>query len=368
MNTKNTMRHTARHAWLKLLALGSLVLLSACERPPMDTVQHGYRGTGMVQVYNPRIMEGVIEANQPPAPPPPASPDGPKASEVYQNVKVLGHLSVGEFTSLMVSMTAWVAPEKGCVYCHNAANFADDSLYTKLVARDMVKMTQTINSDWKNHVAATGVTCFTCHRGEPVPKFIWFKPEGQTAGADFIGNKMGQNTPASTVKLASLPYDPFSPYFSGKEPIRVNSTKALPTDHVASIAQTEKTYSLMTHMSASLGVNCTFCHNTQAFGKWEGGPPQRVTAYHGINMVRALNNEHMEPLTDIFPANRKGELGDVAKMNCATCHQGAYKPVFGAQMLKDSPGLATLRTAFEKMATAPDASTAAPDPAAPKAQ
>lgn len=349
-------RHTARAGWLKLLALGSLVLLSACERPPMDTVQHGYRGTGMVQVYNPRTMEGVIEANQPPPPAPAPAPDGPKASEVYQNVKVLGHLSVGDFTNLMVSMTAWVAPpEQGCNYCHNPANFADDSLYTKLVARNMVKMTQTINSDWKNHVSTTGVTCFTCHRGQPVPKFVWFKPPVQDKAADFIGNKMAQNTPASSVKLASLPYDPFTPYLSGAEPIRVQATKALPTDHVASIARTETTYSLMTHMSASLGVNCTFCHNTQSFSKWDGGPPQRLTAFHGIRMVRDLNNQHMEPLTPTFPANRKGELGDVAKLNCATCHQGAYKPLFGAPMVKDYPGLAALREAVEKTAAIPAA-------------
>ena len=345
-------RKSTQADWLKLLALGSLVLLSACERPPMDTVQHGYRGTGMVQVYNPRIMEDVIAANQPPAPPPPASPDGPKASEVYQNVQVLGHLSVGDFTNLMVSMTAWVSPENGCLHCHNGANFADDSLYTKTVSREMIKMTQTINSDWKNHVAATGVTCYTCHRGQPVPEFVWFKPEGQDKKADFIGNKMAQNTPAETVKLASLPYDPFTPYFSGDEPIRVQSTQALPTDHVASIASTEQTYSLMTHLSSSLGVNCTYCHNTQSFGQWEGGPPQRVTAYHGIRMVRDLNNQHLEPLTDTFPANRKGTLGDVAKLNCATCHQGAYKPLFGAPLLKDHPGLDVLKQAFDKAAVA----------------
>jgi mono/diheme cytochrome c family protein len=27
-------------------------------------------------------------------------------------------------------------------------------------------------------------------------------------------------------------------------------------------------------------------------------------------------------------------MGDVAKVNCATCHQGAYKPLYGASMLK----------------------------------
>lgn len=335
-------------ASIKLAALGALALLSGCERPPMDTVQHGYRGTGMVQVYNPRTMEGVIAANQPPPSQPAAPREAPLAKDVYQNVKVLGHLGVGEFTQLMVSMTAWVSPEKGCNYCHNPANFADDSLYTKVVARKMVQMTQTINSQWQNHVALTGVTCYTCHRGQPVPQNIWFKPEAQNKGADFIGNKMGQNTPADSVKLASLPYDPFTPYLLGAEPIRVNATQALPSDHVGTIARTEKTYSLMAHMSSSLGVNCTYCHNTRAFGEWKGGPPQRVTAYHGIRMVRDINNAFMVPLTDTFPANRKGVLGDVAKANCTTCHQGAYKPVFGAPMLKDHPGLAALTDAFDK--------------------
>ncbi len=36
---------------LRLLALG---LLSACERPPMQSAQQGYRGTGMQDVQNPR--------------------------------------------------------------------------------------------------------------------------------------------------------------------------------------------------------------------------------------------------------------------------------------------------------------------------
>jgi photosynthetic reaction center cytochrome c subunit len=46
----------------------------------------------------------------------------------------------------------------------------------------------------------------------------------------------------------------------------------------------------------------------------------------------------------VFPASRKGELGDVAKTNCGTCHQGAYKPLFGAPMLKDYPELGAVST------------------------
>jgi photosynthetic reaction center cytochrome c subunit len=55
-------------------------------------------------------------------------------------------------------------------------------------------------------------------------------------------------------------------------------------------------------------------------------------------------------LTEVFPAHRKGPLGDVAKLNCATCHQGAYKPLNGAQMAKDfsellKPALAAAKVA-----------------------
>ena len=47
----------------------------------------------------------------------------------------------------------------------------------------------------------------------------------------------------------------------------------------------------------------------------------------------------MESLVEAFPAHRKGELGDVPKLNCATCHQGAYKPLNGAQMASEFPEL-----------------------------
>jgi len=345
--------------WLRLIALGSLVLLAACERPPMETKQQGYRGTGMVQIVNPRLQGDVAAANQIPVSIPPASAEGPKAGQVYQNVKVLGDLSVGEFTRLMVNMTAWVSPEQGCNYCHNPANLADDSLYTKVVARRMVQMTQHINTDWKPHVAETGVTCYTCHRGQPVPNNVWFTADAQPYGSNFMGDKAGQNSPTVDVKLGSLPYDPLNGYLAGTpQAIRVGGTTALPTGKGASIQQTEKTYALMTHMSSALGQNCTFCHNTQNFSKWEGTPPQRVTAWHGIQMTRDLNLAYMEPLTSVFPANRKGELGDVAKANCATCHQGVNKPLAGVPMLKDHPELAAYRPYTAPAPAAPTPTTA----------
>lgn len=327
---------------IHILVLGLVAsLLAGCERPPVETVQRGYRGTGMEQVYNPRTLAAQADANQAPAPLDAASQDGPKASEIYKNVQVLGNLSVGEFSRTMVAMTNWVAPKQGCVHCHNAANFAEDTLYTKVVARRMLQMTQTINADWQRHVGQTGVTCYTCHRGEPVPKEVWFQPLMPKGANGFAGNRAGQNAPAPAVGLASLPNDPFTPFLLGHENIRVAGTEALPAGNRQSIKQAEWTYGLMMHMSKSLGVNCTQCHNTRSLGSWENSSPPRLTAWHGIRMTRALNEEFLVPLTQTFPTQRLGPGGDVAKVNCATCHQGAHKPLYGAEMAKYHPVLMT---------------------------
>lgn len=321
-----------------ILSVAALAVLAGCERPPIESVQRGYRGTGMQQVYNQRLLVTQASLNTAPEPLAAASADGPKAKDVYQNVKVLGDLSVGEFARNMVAITQWVSPKEGCTYCHNAANFADDSKYTKVVARRMLQMTQHVNADWKSHVGATGVTCYTCHRGNPVPNQVWFAPADRRSTGALLGDLEGQNQPSPSVAYSSLPFDPLTPYLLEAKPIRVNGNEALAmTGNAAnrsSTKQAEFTYALMMHFSQSLGVNCTYCHNGQAFQSWEVSPPTRSTAWYGIRMARDLNNDYMTPLTATFPANRLGPKGDVAKVACGTCHQGAFKPLYGAEMAK----------------------------------
>jgi photosynthetic reaction center cytochrome c subunit len=240
----------------------------------------------------------------------------------------------------MVAITQWVAPEQGCAYCHAAGeDLSSDSLYTKVVARRMLQMTQHINTASKNHVGATGVTCYTCHRGQPVPANIWFTDPGPATARGVAGNRAGQNAPAPQVGLTSLPFDPFTPFLEQRNPIRVVSTAALPEGNRQSIKQTEWTYALMMHMSDALGVNCTFCHNTRSFASWDASTPQRTTAYYGIATVRDLNANYLDPLRKAYPPHRLGPGGDAPKVNCTTCHQGAYKPLYGANMLKDYPEL-----------------------------
>ena len=88
--------------------LACVTLLAGCERPPVDSVQRGYRGTAMGGVYNPRTVAVMTAANQAPPASAAVPADGPRASEVYKNVQVLGDLSVAEFVRTMAAMTEWV--------------------------------------------------------------------------------------------------------------------------------------------------------------------------------------------------------------------------------------------------------------------
>ncbi|WP_088280389.1 photosynthetic reaction center cytochrome PufC, partial [Ideonella sp. A 288] len=319
-----------------LLVLLAAFTLAGCERPPVTTEQRGFRGLGMEQVNNPRLLAVKAPMNVPPAAIAPVPDGGPLAKEVFKNVQVLGDLSAGEFIRTMQAITAWVAPKEGCNYCHVPGDdLSLDKLYTKVVARKMLQMTRHINNDWQSHVAATGVTCYTCHRGLPVPPQVWFTDPGPKRAGGASADHAGQNLVAVKAGLSSLPYDPLTPYLLNDTPIRVNSTTALPEGNKQDIKQAEATYGLMMHVSQSLGVNCTYCHNTRSFAQWDQSPPQRVVAFHGIRMSRELNTAYMVPLTDTFPAARRGPTGDVAKIGCATCHDGVFKPLGGALMAKD---------------------------------
>ena len=340
--------------------------------------QTGAPGVGMEVINTTEEVQQRLEANGVPKPLPPASQEGQLAVDAYANVRVLGSVSSGEFTRLMTAMTLWVAPDNGCGYCHaperdakgaivkdedghpvaDAKNMPSDELYTKRVARRMLQMTMRINGEWKQHVKATGVTCYTCHRGNPVPTGIWFdEPDTATRYQGIPGP--GQDRPSSIAGLAALPRGALRPYLVGDENVRVQSTEAMGSENRASIKQTEWTYGLMIHMSNSLGVNCTYCHNSRSLGEWSVSPPTRNAAWFGIRMVRELNNEYLGPLARELPATRLGALGDGPKVGCATCHQGAYKPLLGVSMVGDYPELAEARPQPEKTPPpAPAAGTA----------
>ncbi len=272
----------------------------------------------MEQNYQHGPLMRKFEATSIPPIPPPAEPS-PPGELPWQNVQVLTDIGVPEFLRTMESMATWVGggPEQ-CAFCHNVNEPWSDTtpdgkpLYRKLVARRMIQMTRQINTTHRSHVKQTGVTCYTCHLGKALPNGLWFYGSA----------------------------DDYLRHYLDRDGARVISQEITPGNgNRSSVKHAEWTYALMISQSQSLGVNCTYCHNTRQFSSWTQAPPARVTAYAGILMLRDLNSNFLSPLQSTFPVNRLGPMGDAPKLQCVTCHNGTYKPLFGAQMAQHFPAL-----------------------------
>ncbi|MBS0123604.1 photosynthetic reaction center cytochrome PufC [Thetidibacter halocola] len=335
-------------------ALFVLIALMTFGQPyETKSMQTGPRGTGMsvpefvAQVETP---DPTIDAYYTEEPYVPAGGE-PLAKDIYQNVQVLGDLTEDNFNRVMNAMTNWVAPDQGCAYCHgdvDIAEYGNDDLYTKVVARKMIQMTQAINDGWGGHVnanAEVGVNCFTCHRGQNVPSDIWFKL-GSVHARAAEGWSANQNRVTVQSQFTSLPSDALETYLLDYGVIGVHSLEAHVDekpyqDGVRTWQDTERTYSLMNYVSNSLGVNCNFCHNSRAFYDVEQVTPQWGTEQLGIGMVQEINNEWLVPLEGVYPPERLGPVfADAPKAACKTCHKGYQQPLQGMNMVADWPELA----------------------------
>lgn len=76
----------------------------------------------------------------------------------------------------MVMQNVAMALGVECTYCHVQGDFASDEMETKLVARTMMRMVQTINNDFlanlpehEGEEEAPRATCVMCHRGSTHP-------------------------------------------------------------------------------------------------------------------------------------------------------------------------------------------------------
>lgn len=69
----------------------------------------------------------------------------------------------------LIAKMRYIAGSLGveCGFCHVRGDFSSDQKDTKLIARKMLKMVDTINKD--NFDGREEVNCYTCHRGATHP-------------------------------------------------------------------------------------------------------------------------------------------------------------------------------------------------------
>jgi hypothetical protein len=106
----------------------------------------------------------------------PQKEDTPKKQQPNPtNLKVLKVATGPEVSQIMRTFTAGLGVQ--CIYCHVQGNFASDENPKKEAARQMIRMSQAINTNFPD--GKMRVTCYTCHRGEAEPKTA---PEPRAGG------------------------------------------------------------------------------------------------------------------------------------------------------------------------------------------
>jgi len=317
---------------------------------PVRGTQMHFRGLGAAQ-FAPTEARLWVSATLP-KPEPAVQPEGRPASAVYKNVQVLGQVDAAEFMRLQRAITTWVAPTQGCAFCHDGQDYASDAKPTKIAARDMLKMVRYVNSAWASHVGPSGVTCFTCHRGQPVPSEALFLRKSMPEPRVIGHRDEAWYEPAETV-YNFFPAAGYAEYYLGKEPISAQSPVAR-GGQVAQQVVVKRIYEMMMQMSLEIGVNCGFCHNSRALMSWAESTPERWVGFYALRLIRDLNRTYLLPLASKIPQQRErvhenripalpdweaGIQPGNALATCGTCHYGLPKPLNGKALLAYYPEL-----------------------------
>jgi len=336
------------------IAFVALITLAPRWHAPLPGRQLGYRASSLVQ-FAPDPWQKAAQTV--PAPTLPVIADDARpATSVYHNVKALTDLNAGDFMRFQSAMTAWVAPAQGCGFCHVAGDYASDANPAKTAARVMIAMTRHINTTWSTHVGSVasggGVTCFSCHEGQPVPRDIWFKAPPQPQ-SPMMGRGEDWNEAATTVH-GFFPNEGYEEYLLEATPGLAQSETDHPTGQASNLVVVKRLYEMMMQMSDDMGVNCGFCHNSRALFDWSQSTPMRWVGLGGIRMTREINRNYLIPLAGVIPESRlrldlnrpfslpareQGWQRGNGLASCGTCHHGAPIPAVGAGLVKGFPAL-----------------------------
>ena len=216
-----------------------------------------------------------------------------------QNAQVLTGSVSAEIATYMVSEVA-TGLNVDCTYCHNTENFSLDSwdggtdaMARKATAREHLKMVADLNKNWltllptvttEKQPYGAQITCTTCHLGEAKP-VAWAE------------------------NLQGLP-DNFRLPLDNLDTLLVNAREDISLDTVQINQHT------MYHVSTSLGVGCTHCHNSRYFPSWE--QPNKYYALTMLQMVQHIRNTYKPVMNNQDPS-------------CVLCHRNQILPPGAAQ-------------------------------------
>jgi photosynthetic reaction center cytochrome c subunit len=90
------------------------------------------------------------------------------AEKVFQHIEVLKGKPASRLPGMMRALTGLLGVR--CSHCHVPGHWDSEEKHTKQVTREQFAMQATINSRYFHD--ENKVTCWTCHRGQPIPESL----------------------------------------------------------------------------------------------------------------------------------------------------------------------------------------------------
>ncbi len=276
-----------------------------------------------------------------------------------QNVQVLKGMTTAQVWNYMQYEVSG-AMGVSCQYCHDINNYAADAYPTKISARLMLLLLRDVNSQYISNLPnwrGNYVRCATCHNGQAVGMATYSDQAANNVppitvtleALDETGAPIREDAPQLSLIEASLYYYynylVWNPY-TGEDGSGRGSL-SLTHDNGRTQDQVTINQNVMNMMNWSMGVGCTYCHNSRNFYAYEAANdlPQFQDNY-AVNRLKAQRmllmttfmaenwNRYVLPSPE-QPANVPIEnqqyfvnIDDTnyAVPGCYTCHQGNIVP------------------------------------------
>ncbi len=285
------------------------------------------------------------------------------------NVQVLAGMTSAQIWTYMQQYVSG-ALGVGCQYCHNIQNFASDEYPQKIAARNMLYLVSDVNAqyivnlpNWRGNY----VQCATCHNNAPNNlesfgvQFIKSVPDILVTVDPLDENGVAITDPALKPEALQQPislqdsvlyyiynYFVWSP-FDPNVPESGRGALALTYDGGRTQEQVTINQNVMNYQAWSLGVGCTYCHNSRNFVGYELETASNIAhPEYGYNKLKA---QRMLQLTtwlkenwttygaipkDAIPSELEGGASRFSYQQidgqfynvpgCYTCHQRAAIP------------------------------------------
>ncbi len=194
------------------------------------------------------------------------------AGSKFKNVTALTEMPADQMGKVMNIMSASLGVD--CQFCHDKTDFSKEDVAHKSVGRQMIEMTLELNK--RSFRGRSEVTCYTCHRGQPVP-------------------------------LALVPFEPISIAQDADQPTTIPSVDEIILKYIDALGGQAKLNSIKTRHTIARRIEPDGSSEAEELWQTAGGIHNVVTIYGNVSIREAFDGQVASKTVNADPIPLKAD-------------------------------------------------------------